>query len=110
MIILSKKAEGPSITFTSSNDKIHVDINESTNGPLFVLADGTQVQFTNMLQYYKIITDNEIFDVVDQSFDIEKFKEKYFVDSDDVDLYDILEVEEYNVDDKLAYRYITTTF
>lgn len=107
MLILSKKAEGPQMTFISSNDKIHVNITASSNGPMFVLSDGTQVQFTDMMQYYKIITDNDIFDVYDQTFDLAKFKEKYFVDSDDVSMYNILEVEEYKVDDKTAYRYIT---
>ena len=106
MIILSKKAQGPFISFTSSNDKIRVNITEATNGPLFKLSDGSQLQFTDMLQYYNVITDKTIFNVDDQSFDIDNFKTKYFVDSDDVDLYDIMEVEQYSVNDKNAYRYI----
>ena len=106
MQILSKRVEGPLLSFKTSNEKINVNITESTNGPMFLLSDGSRVQFTDLLQYYNIITDKDIFNVNNQTFDIDKFHEKYFIISDDVDRYDISEVEEYKVNEKTAYRYI----
>ncbi len=104
--ILSKKARGTLLEFTSANEKIEVNITESTNGPVFLLSDGSHLQFTDILQYYNVITDSEVYNIDTQTFDIDLFKSKYFVDSDDVDRYDISEVEEYKVIDKPAYRYI----
>lgn len=106
MNILAKKAEGTLLSFKSANDKITVSITESNNGPVFLLSDGSRIQFTDMLQYYNIITDSEIYNIDDQTFDIDNFQSKYFIDSDDVDRYDISEVEAYKVNDKDAYRYI----
>jgi hypothetical protein len=54
------------------------------------------------------MTDNEIYNIDEQSFDIEKFQEKYLVDSDDVNRIDIDEVEKYIVDDKDLYRFIAS--
>lgn len=108
MNILSKKALGPVISFKSANDKISVDINDSTNGPLFTLIDGSKIQFTDMLQYYNIITDGNIYDIDSQDFNIDEFKSRYFVDSDDVDLHNISEVELYRIEEKIAYRYIAS--
>ena len=108
MNILSKKAQGSLLSFTSANDKINVDITESTNGPIFILSDGSMVQFTDILQYYNVITDSNLYNIDSQTFDIDVFKTNYFVDSDDVDRYDISEVEEYKINDKSAYRYIVS--
>lgn len=106
MNILSKKVQGKLLQFKSANDKITVIIDESNNGPVFILDDGSQIQFTNMIQYYNIIIDPDIFNVDRQTFNMTAFKDKYFVTSDDVDRFDISEVEQFTINNKDAYRYI----
>ena len=106
MIILSKKAQGEQLNFKSVNDKIIVNITEANNGPLFTLEDKSKIQFTNLIQYYKVITDSEIYNINNQTFDIDKFRYKYLKDTDDVNRYDMSGVEEYTVNDKQAFRYI----
>jgi hypothetical protein len=106
MNIVSKRALGKPISFKSVNEKINVSITDSNNGPIIILDDGSTVQFTDLLQYYDVITDSGIYNIDDQTFDIENFQEKYLVDSDDVNRIDIIEVEKYEVDDKDLFRFI----
>jgi hypothetical protein len=108
MNIKSKRALGKLISFKSANEKIDVSITDSNNGPIIILEDNSTVQFTDILQYYDVMTDNEIYNIDEQSFDIEKFQEKYLIDSDDVNRIDIDEVEKYIVDDKDLYRFIAS--
>lgn len=106
MNIVSKRAQGKPISFTSANEKIDVSIDESNNGPAIALADGSLIQFTDLLQYYNVITDSGIYNIDNQTFNIEGFQAKYFKDSDDVDKFNIIEVEKYLVNDKETYRFI----
>lgn len=108
MNIVSKLALGKLISFKSTNEKIDVSITEANNGPILILEDNSTVQFTNLIQYYNVMTDNEIYNIDNQTFDIEKFQEKYLIDSDDVNRIDIDEVEKYIVDDKDLYRFIAS--
>lgn len=107
MNILSKKVSGEKLSFTTANEKITVDITDENNGPKFHLEDGSDIRFTDMFQYYKVITDNSIYNVNTQDFNIEEFQSKYFKDSDEVDKYNIDEVEEYIINDHQAFRFIT---
>ena len=106
MNIVSKRALGKVISFESVNQKIDVSITDSNNGPAIILDDGSIVQFTSFIQYYEVITDSEIYNIDDQTFDIENFQEKYLIDSDDVNRIDIIEVEKYMVNDKDLFRFI----
>lgn len=108
MNIVSKLALGKLISFKSANEKINVSITDENNGPIINLEDNSTVQFTDILQYYDVMTDSEIYNIDNQTFDIEKFQEKYFVDSDDVNLININEVEKYTVNDKDVYRFMAS--
>ena len=108
MNIVSKLALGKLISFKSANEKIDVSITEANNGPILILEDNSTIQFTNLIQYYDVMTDSEIYNIDNQTFDIEKFQEKYFVDSDDVNRIDIYEVEKYSVNNKDLYRFIAS--
>ena len=108
MDIVSKRALGKPISFKSVNEKINVSITDANNGPILILGDNSTLQFTNLIQYYDVMTDSEIYNIDNQTFDIEKFQEKYFVDSDDVNRIDIDEVEKYSVNNKDLYRFIAS--
>ena len=108
MNIVSKLALGKLISFKSANEKIDVSITDDNNGPILILGDNSTIQFTNLIQYYDVMTDPEIYNIDNQTFDIEKFQEKYLIDSDDADRIDIDEVEKYIVDDKDLYRFIAS--
>lgn len=105
MDIISKKVEGNLISFTSINEKIKVNITQDSNGPVFMLSDGSVIRFYDMSQYYNIMTNEDLYDVNTQSLNLDNLQE-YFIDSDEVNRYNIDEVEKYRVDSKELYRFI----
>ena len=95
--------------FETVNKKILVSI-KSSNGPELALEDGSRLLFMSPSQHFRVMTDKDI-STNAQEINIDKLREKYFVDHDDVNFvrYDsstIIEVVEYKVLGEPVYRFI----
>ncbi len=95
--------------FETVNKKISVNV-KSSNGPELALEDGSRLLFMSPSQHFRVMTDKDI-STNAQEINIDKLREKYFVDHDDVNFVSyngstIIEVVEYKVLGEPVYRFI----
>lgn len=108
------KSKCQNIAFNSANDIISVRVTENY-GPCIALDDNSKILFNSPEQYYSVLTDLCVYntDTVKFHLDLDKFKELYFVDSDDVvdviyENENVYRVELYNMGNNFApiYRFL----
>lgn len=83
-IVEMKSKVDSDLNFTSANDKIKVQVS-SNYGPELILEDGSSMIFNTVVGYYKVISNSDIYDMTNNSINIDYLKSSsYFKDSDDV--------------------------
>jgi len=104
MNVVGKRLKSKEMHFVSANDLIRVDIDG--NGPELLLADGSSLIFASDIQYYSIISDSSVYTIDGQIINIDVLELKYANKRDDTVFDDIIEVQEFTVNDKAVYRLI----